>query len=499
MSDAQHDEHEPLIKTPKQLIIAVVAAFAVPILIIILLANYVGLGVKEGAGSSGMSEEAVNDRIKPVAHLELKDANAPRVFKTGEQLYKEVCATCHAAGIAGAPKFGDAASWGPRLPQGLDGLTKVALAGKGGMPARGGTSPDDVSDYELERAIVYMANSGGAKFQEPAAPAGGAAAPAASATEAAAPAAPAAAAAAPAAAAPAPNPAYVNPINTMWVLVTAFLVFFMQAGFMFLEAGFARTRETVNVLLEGVVDTCLCGILFWAFGFAWMFGHGNGYIGWGDGNGHSWYFLQNLPDTYEGTGVATLAFFLFQFAFADTCSTITSGAMLGRTGFWGDLWYSIGVSGFLYPIFGHWAWGPDGWLNAIPFWKAAPFHDFAGSTVVHTIGGSIALAGAIVLGPRLGRKFKRDGGGPMAGHDMTIAAVGAVILWFGWYGFNPGSQQAISGATNYLAVANAAVGEEAHDGGAGEDDGGGKRERARQRGGRHPVQYSREAGVGTSS
>jgi Amt family ammonium transporter len=247
----------------------------------------------------------------------------------------------------------------------------------------------------------------------------------------------AAPAAAAAAAAPTPpNPPYVNAINTMWVLVTAFLVFFMQAGFMFLEAGFARTRETVNVLLEGVVDTCLCGILFWAWGFAWMFGHGNGFIGWGDGAGHSWYFLQHLPDTYETTGVATLAFFLFQFAFADTCSTITSGAMLGRTGFWGDLWYSLGVSGFLYPIFGHWAWGPDGWLNNI---HPAAFHDFAGSTVVHTIGGSIALAGAIVLGPRLGRKFKRDGGGPMPGHDMTIAAVGAVILWFGWYGFNPGS------------------------------------------------------------
>jgi Amt family ammonium transporter len=246
-------------------------------------------------------------------------------------------------------------------------------------------------------------------------------------------------AAAPAADATPPNPPYCNPINTMWVLVTAFLVFFMQAGFMFLEAGFARERETINVLLEGIVDTCLCGILFYAWGFAWMFGHGNGYIGWGDGAGHSWYFLQNLPDTYESTGVATLAFFLFQFAFADTCSTITSGAMLGRTGFWGDLWYSIGVSGFLYPIFGHWAWGPDGWLNAIPFWKAAPFHDFAGSTVVHTIGGMIALAGAIVLGPRLGRKFKRDGGGPMPYHNMTIASVGAVILWFGWYGFNPGS------------------------------------------------------------
>jgi len=264
-----------------------------------------------------------------------------------------------------------------------------------------------------------------------------AAATTAPAAPAAAPAAAAAAPAAPAAAAPdAPPPPYVNPINTMWVLVTAFLVFFMQAGFMFLEAGFARTRETVNVLLEGIVDTCLCGVLFWAWGFAWMFGHGNGLIGWGDGAGHSWYFLQHLPDTYESTGVATLAFFLFQFAFADTCSTITSGAMLGRTGFWGDLWYSIGVSGFLYPIFGHWAWGPDGWLNNI---HPAAFHDFAGSTVVHTIGGSIALAGAIVLGPRLGRKFKRDGGGPMPYHNMTIASVGAVILWFGWYGFNPGS------------------------------------------------------------
>ncbi|WP_296224751.1 c-type cytochrome [Ralstonia sp. UBA689] len=204
MSDAQHDEHEPLIKTPKQLIIAVIAAFAVPILIIILLANYVGLGVKEGAGSSGMSEEAVNDRIRPVAQLELKDPNAPHVFKTGEQLYKEVCATCHAAGVAGAPKFGDAASWGPRLAPGLDGLTKVALAGKGGMPARGGTSPDDVSDYEIQRAIVYMANSGGGKLQEPPAPAGAAAAPAAApSTEAAAPAAAAAPAPAPAAAAPA--------------------------------------------------------------------------------------------------------------------------------------------------------------------------------------------------------------------------------------------------------------------------------------------------------
>ena len=241
------------------------------------------------------------------------------------------------------------------------------------------------------------------------------------------------------AATPAPNPPYVNPINTMWVLVTAFLVFFMQAGFMFLEAGFARTRESVNVMLEGIVDTSLCGILFYCWGFAWMFGHGNGFIGWGDGNGHIWYFLQNLPDTYESTGVATIAVFLFQFAFADTCSTITSGAMVGRTGFWGDLWYSLGVSGFIYPHLRPLGLGSGRLAQCHSVLEGRPFHDFAGSTVVHTIGGTIALAGAIVLGPRLGRKFKRDGGGPMPAHNMLIASVGAIILWFGWYGFNPGS------------------------------------------------------------
>ncbi len=112
--------------------------------------------------------------------------------------------------------------------------------------------------------------------------------------------------------------------------------------------------------------------------------------------------------------------------------------MVGRTGFKGDLLYSIGVSGFIYPILGHWVWGPGGWLTD-PNIMSTPFRDFAGSTVVHTIGGMIALTGAIALGPRIGRKFKRDGGGMFPGHDMTIAAVGGVILWFGWYGFNPGS------------------------------------------------------------
>lgn len=230
----------------------------------------------------------------------------------------------------------------------------------------------------------------------------------------------------------------INPINTMWTLIAAFLVFFMQAGFMMLEAGFARTRETVNILMECIVDTALCGILFYAFGFAFMFGLGNGWIG------HSNFFLHGAPATYHlgassdpaaDTGIAFMAFFLFQFAFADTCSTITSGAMVGRTGFKGDLLYSIGVSGFIYPILGHWVWGPGGWLGTMK----TPFRDFAGSTVVHTIGGMVALTGAIALGPRLGRRFKRDGGGLMPGHDMTIAAIGGVILWFGWYGFNPGS------------------------------------------------------------
>jgi Amt family ammonium transporter len=231
----------------------------------------------------------------------------------------------------------------------------------------------------------------------------------------------------------------VNPVNTAWTLIAAFLVFGMQVGFTMLEAGFCRSRETVNVLVECVVDTCLCGILFYAVGFAFMFAHGNGFIG------YHWFFLQNAPATYETTGVAFLAVWIFQFAFADTCSTITSGAMIGRTGFVGDLLYSICVTGFIYPIIGHWAWGPDGWLANMGsdghFWPGLGmgFHDFAGSTVVHTIGGFIALAGAIVLGPRLGRTFKRDGGTVMLPHDLTIAVSGGLILWFGWYGFNPGS------------------------------------------------------------
>ena len=221
----------------------------------------------------------------------------------------------------------------------------------------------------------------------------------------------------------------INALNTVWVLIAAFLVFCMQVGFVMLEAGFARSRESVNILVEGIVDTCICGVTFWAWGFAFMFMNGNGFIGY-----HG-FFLNGIPDVYGSTGVPLLAYWLFQFAFADTCSTITSGAMVGRCGFVGDILYSIGVTGFIYPIIGHWGWGPDGWLVTM----STPFRDFAGSTVVHSIGGAISLVGAIALGPRLGRVFRRDGGGPMLPHNIILGAVGGLILWFGWYGFNPGS------------------------------------------------------------
>jgi ammonium transporter, Amt family len=234
----------------------------------------------------------------------------------------------------------------------------------------------------------------------------------------------------------------INTINTLWTLVAAFLVFGMQAGFVMLEAGFARKREAVNILVECILDTAICGISFYAIGYAFMFSTGNGFIG------YHWFFLQGVPETYGSTGVAILAHWIFQYAFADTASTITSGAMIGRTSFRGDIIYSIGVTAFIYPIIGHWAWGPDGFLalmgsagNFLPS-LGQGFRDFAGSTVVHTIGGMVSLAGAIVLGPRIGRVFYRDDrqkGGLPAAHNLPLAAVGAFLLWFGWYGFNPGS------------------------------------------------------------
>lgn len=238
MSNEQEhiEEHSSPIKTPKQLVVTIVLSFVIPIAIIILLVNMVVSGNKTGAGSDTLTPEAVTKRIAPVAGFELVDANAPRVFKTGEQVFAAVCTACHTAGVAGAPKIGDTAAWAPFIKAGYDTMLNVALHGKGGMPAKGGNPT--LSDYEVARAVVYMANKSGASLPEPAAPAeegakkeadaaaavaapaaGAAAAPGAAASGAAASgAAPAAAAtaaapaaAAPAAAAPAAAPAAPAP------------------------------------------------------------------------------------------------------------------------------------------------------------------------------------------------------------------------------------------------------------------------------------------------
>jgi len=175
MSDSHEaqDAHEGPIKTPKQLIWAVIASFVVPILVIILLTNYVAMGDKTGAGSRGMDSQAVSQRIAPVGRVELKDPSDVSALKTGEQVYQSVCMACHGVGAAGAPKLGDTAAWGPRIKTGYEALLNSALKGKGAMGAQGG---GDYSDTEVGRAVVYMSNQAGAKFAEPAVPAPAAAA-----------------------------------------------------------------------------------------------------------------------------------------------------------------------------------------------------------------------------------------------------------------------------------------------------------------------------------
>ncbi|MCA8289040.1 c-type cytochrome [Burkholderia vietnamiensis] len=168
MSEAPH---ESPVKTPGQLIAVVIASFAIPIALIVLFASYANHAFRSGAGTDALSDQQVAARIAPIAQVEVKDANAPRTYKTGEEVYKAVCVTCHGTGAAGAPKFGNKDDWAPRIAQGYDTLLKTALSGKGAMPPRGGTNPDDVSDYEIARAIVYMTNNAGANFAEPAAPA----------------------------------------------------------------------------------------------------------------------------------------------------------------------------------------------------------------------------------------------------------------------------------------------------------------------------------------
>ncbi|MDR5733170.1 c-type cytochrome [Caballeronia sp. LZ025] len=179
MSEAPHGAP---IRTPGQLIAAIIAGFGIPVAIIILLAVYVDTSTRTGAGTN--IDASVQERVAPAAKVDIRDANAPRVYKTGEEVFKAVCSACHATGTAGAPKVGDAGAWAPRISEGYDTLLHNALNGKGAMPPRGGASPDDYSDFEIARAVVYMANNAGAKFAEPAQPASGAAASASAAASA---------------------------------------------------------------------------------------------------------------------------------------------------------------------------------------------------------------------------------------------------------------------------------------------------------------------------
>ena len=250
--------------------------------------------------------------------------------------------------------------------------------------------------------------------------------------------------------------------DTLWVLVAAFLVFFMQAGFAMVESGFTRAKNAVNILMKNLMDFSMGSIAYWAIGFAIMFGAGNAFMG------TSGWFVpsQTLTEgaaastsifsSLEWSSVPTYAAWLFQLVFAATAATIVSGAMAERTQFKSYLIYSIFITGIIYPVVGHWIWG-GGWLSDLGM------SDFAGSTVVHSTGGWLALTGAIVLGPRMG-KYDSDGNPrPIAGHNLPLAALGVFILWLGWFGFNPGSQMGADAAeissiaitTNLAAAAGA--------------------------------------------
>ena len=218
----------------------------------------------------------------------------------------------------------------------------------------------------------------------------------------------------------------------VWTLVAAALVFFMQAGFAMVETGFTRAKNAINIMMKNLMDFSIGSLGFFAIGFGLMFGESA--TGW---FGTTGFFLSDFKVDGDPW---VLAFWMFQVVFAATAATIVSGAMAERTKFSGYLIYSFVISALVYPIFGGWAWG--GLFNGGGWLEKLGFIDFAGSTVVHSVGGWSALAGAIVLGPRMG-KYTKDGRvKPILGHNMPLAALGVFILWLGWFGFNPGSTTA---------------------------------------------------------
>jgi Amt family ammonium transporter len=231
-------------------------------------------------------------------------------------------------------------------------------------------------------------------------------------------------------------------LNIVWTCIAAFLVFFMQAGFAMVEAGFTRAKNAINILMKNLMDFSIGTLAFFFVGFGLMFGLSNGFFG-------------TTNFMMIGTDVAgkdwNWTFLIFQTVFAGTAATIVSGAMAERTKFIGYLTYSLFICALIYPVFGSWAWGSlldgNGWLEGMGF------NDFAGSTVVHSIGGWLALAGAMVVGPRIG-KYGPNGGGAKAipGHNISMAGLGVFILWFGWFGFNPGSTTLGDGDIGRIAV-----------------------------------------------
>ena len=235
------------------------------------------------------------------------------------------------------------------------------------------------------------------------------------------------------------NGSLFNDANTLWTCLAAFLVFFMQAGFAMVETGFTRAKNACNILMKNLMDFSIGSLTFWLIGFGLMFG----------ATGTGWFGTTNF--LYDaGTDNFNWAFLIFQTVFCATAATIVSGAMAERTKFSSYLIYTVGITVFVYPIFGSWAWGSlmdgNGWL------EGRGFLDFAGSTVVHSIGGWAALAGALVLGPRIG-KYKGKKTTPIPGHNIPLAALGVFILWLGWFGFNPGSTTAVGGGSfAFIAV-----------------------------------------------
>ena len=239
-------------------------------------------------------------------------------------------------------------------------------------------------------------------------------------------------------------------LDTVWMLLAAMLVFWMQPGFALCEAGFTRSKNTANILFKNFVDFMIGSVLFFFVGFGFMFGSdGAGFIGapnWGDLS----FYKGELP--VEG-------FLMFETVFCATSATIVSGAMAERTKFSMYVVYSFFISLIIYPVEGHWTWG-GGWLcndAADSFMMTTfgtVFHDFAGSAIVHSVGGILALIGAIALGPRRGKYDKNGKSRAIPGHSLTLAALGVFILWMGWFGFNPGSQLAASGEVNRVAISH---------------------------------------------